>query len=148
MNCPPWYYIIVPLEGLEVTLSFFMGFYRLYIKSSTWHDIFIILAKFLDSKKCCRNYVEADSKWPKRPKFSTKAKNGCTWENNNFTLTGIMTLIFGWQIFKEMISHPVKELSKCSIWDKLLHAKKYPKLGIQLPNAGDDNQSCMILTFF
>ena len=29
---------------------------------------------------------------------------------------------------------------------KLLLAKKRPKLGIQLPNAGDDNQSCRILT--
>ena len=29
---------------------------------------------------------------------------------------------------------------------KLLLAKKRPKLGIQLPNSGDDNQSCHILT--
>ena len=29
---------------------------------------------------------------------------------------------------------------------KLLLALKCPKLGVQLPNAGDDNQSCRILT--
>ena len=29
---------------------------------------------------------------------------------------------------------------------KLLLAKKFPKLGIQLPNPGDENQSCHILT--
>ena len=29
---------------------------------------------------------------------------------------------------------------------KLLLAKKYPKLGKQIPNAGDDDQSCHILT--
>ena len=32
-----------------------------------------------------------------------------------------------------------------SILTKLLLAKKRPKLGIQLPNAGDDNQSYRLL---
>ena len=32
------------------------------------------------------------------------------------------------------------------IFVKFLLAEKCPKLGIQLPNAGDDNQSCHILT--
>ena len=30
----------------------------------------------LDPNKCCRNDVEADVKWPKCPKLSSKAKNG------------------------------------------------------------------------
>ena len=37
-------------------------------------------------------------------------------------------------------------ISKLSILAKLLLAKKRPRLGLQLPNAGDDNQSCHILT--
>ena len=32
-----------------------------------------------------------------------------------------------------------------SILTNILLAKKRPKLGIQLPNAGDDNQSCLML---
>ena len=32
-----------------------------------------------------------------------------------------------------------------SILAKLLLPKKRPKLGMQIPNAGDDNQSCHIL---
>ena len=47
---------------------------------------------------------------------------------------------------KGEISRPVKVFSKFSLLTKLLLAKKYPKLGIQLPNAGDDNRSCCILT--
>ena len=47
---------------------------------------------------------------------------------------------------KGVISRPVKDFSKVSIFTKLLLALKLPKLGIQLPNAGDDNQSCCILT--
>ena len=39
-----------------------------------------------------------------------------------------------------------KRIFKLYILDKLLLAKKRPKLGIQLPNSGDDNQSCCILT--
>ena len=35
---------------------------------------------------------------------------------------------------------------KESILTKSLLAKKRPKLGIQLPNAGDNNQSCRLLT--
>ena len=41
-----------------------------------------------------------------------------------------------------------KDSANFSILAKLLLAKKYPKLGIQLLNAGDDNQSCLILTGF
>ena len=41
---------------------------------------------------------------------------------------------------------PSKYLAKSYILDKLLLAKKLPKLGIQIPNAGDDNQSCLIWT--
>ena len=40
-----------------------------------------------------------------------------------------------------MISRPVKGFSKLSILAKLLLDKKCPKLGIQLPNYGEDNQS-------
>ena len=47
---------------------------------------------------------------------------------------------------KGVISWFVKGLSKLSLLAKLLLAKKRPKLVIQLPNAGDDNQSCRILT--
>ena len=46
----------------------------------------------------------------------------------------------------EMISRPVKGFFILSILTKLLLAKKSPKLGIQLPNGGYDNQSCRILT--
>ena len=38
-----------------------------------------------------------------------------------------------------------KDSANFSILAKLLLAKKYPKLGIQLPNTRDDNQSCHIL---
>ena len=47
---------------------------------------------------------------------------------------------------KEGDSRPVKVFSNLSILDKLLLVLKHPKLGIQLPNAVDDNQSCHILT--
>ena len=47
---------------------------------------------------------------------------------------------------KGVIYCPVKEFSKFSILAQLLLAKKYPKLGIQIPNAGYDNQSCHLLT--
>ena len=39
-----------------------------------------------------------------------------------------------------------KDFSKFPILAELLLAKKMFKLGIQLPNTGDDNQSCHILT--
>ena len=41
---------------------------------------------------------------------------------------------------------PWKEVSKFSILAKLLPDLKRPKLGVQIPNSGDDNQSCRILT--
>ena len=47
---------------------------------------------------------------------------------------------------KGVISWPVKDFSKFSILAKFLLAKGRPILGIQLPNVGDDNQSCHILT--
>ena len=69
--------------------------------------IVIVLATFLDANKCCRNYVEAGTKRPKRPKLSSRAKNGCTWEKY---------LLFDWDYganiwvkdFQEVISRPVK----------------------------------------
>ena len=45
----------------------------------------------------------------------------------------------------DLLSHKMI-LPNISILDKLLLVKKCPKLGIQIPNAGDDNQSCRILT--
>ena len=74
------------------------GLCKLHIKSSTWHSISTILTTFLDPTKCCRNYVEAGTKWPKHSKLSSRAKNWCTWENNISPLTGLLTLIFGWHI--------------------------------------------------
>ena len=47
---------------------------------------------------------------------------------------------------KEVIYQPRKGFSKLSILAMLLLAQKRPKLGIWLPNAGYDNQSCHILT--
>ena len=56
------------------------GLCRIYIflKSSTWHHIFIILVTSLDPKKCCRNYVESGTKCSKCPKLSSRAQNGRT----------------------------------------------------------------------
>ena len=45
-----------------------------------------------------------------------------------------------------VISRPVKVFFKLLILTKLLLALKRPKLGIQLPNAGDNNESYYILT--
>ena len=60
-----------------------------------------------------------------------------------------MTLIFGCQFSKGVISHAMKEFfPNCQILTQLLPAKKRPKLGIHIPNAGDENQSCHILTVF
>ena len=61
-------------------------------------------------------------------------------------MTGLLTLIFGFQMQQGVISWPVKLFFILPILTKLLLALKCPKLGIQLPNAGDDNQSCRILT--
>ena len=48
---------------------------------------------------------------------------------------------------KGVISSPIKWFfSNFSILAKLLLAKKCPKWGIRIPNAGDDNQGCRILT--
>ena len=47
-------------------------------------------------------------------------------------------------MYKGVIYCPVKVFPLFSILDKLLLAKKRPKLGIQLINAEDDNQSCHI----
>ena len=119
---------------------------RIYMKSSTWHDISTILAPFLDPKKCCRNYVETGTKWPKYPKLSSRAKNGPTWENNNppwldsdakIWITGVQE--------GDPLAH--KRIFQFSILAKLLLAKNIPNyIGIQLPNAGDYNHSCHILT--
>ena len=57
-----------------------------------------------------------------------------------------MTLLFVWQMSKGMISWSVKGFFRYLILAKLLLAKKLPKLGIQIPNAGDENQSCLIWT--
>ena len=57
-----------------------------------------------------------------------------------------MTLIFGCKISKGDISGPINDFTKLSILAKLLLAQKRPKFGIQLPNAGCDNQSCRIFT--
>ena len=59
-----------------------------------------------------------------------------------------MTQRFESHMSKGVVSWPIKGFSKFSILAKLLLAKKRPKLGVQLPNAGDDNQSCHILTVF
>ena len=49
-------------------------------------------------------------------------------------------------MYKGAVYRPIKDVSKWSILTKLLPAKKRLKLGIQIPNAGDDNISCHILT--
>ena len=59
-------------------------------------------------------------------------------------MTGLLTLIFLWQMCKGAISRPVNDVPKLSILTKSLLAKKCPKLGIHIPNAGDDNQSYLI----
>ena len=72
--------LITDLEGPEASFPCLVhrGRYMIYIKSIAWHCNFIILATILEPKKCCRKYVEAGAKWPKCPKLSSKAKNGCT----------------------------------------------------------------------
>ena len=102
------------------------GHCRIYIKSSTWHHISIILAATLDSEKFCINYVEAGAKWPKRLKLSSKAKNGRTLDMHISTVTRFLTLIFGWKISKGVISQPMKGFSKLSILTELLLAKNVP----------------------
>ena len=62
-------------------------------------------------------------------------------------MTGLMTLKCILQMSKGVISCPVKGFSNFPILTELLLAKRRPKLGIQLPNAGNDNQSCPILMF-
>ena len=69
-----------------------------------------------------------------------------TLEKKISAVNGLMTLIFGWQMSTGVISRTTKGFSKLSILVELLFAKKGPKLGIQLPNAGDDNQCCFMLT--
>ena len=98
---------------------------------------------FLDPKKCYRNSVEAGTKRSKHSKLSSRSKNGYTWENNIFPMTGLLMLRFRWQMSKREISWPVKD---SQILTKSWLAQKHPKYGIHLPNAGDDNQSCRILT--
>ena len=138
MKCAPSCSLITALEGLKSSFSCLAhrDQYRVYIKSSTWHHIFVVLATILDPNKCCRSYVEAGSKLPKCPKLSIKAKNGRACKNNISTVTKILTLRFRWKISKGEISWPVKGFFILSILTKLLLAKKRPKLGIQLPNAG------------
>ena len=38
------------------------GLCKFYIKSCTWHHIFVFFATFLDDEKCCRNYVYPGTK--------------------------------------------------------------------------------------
>ena len=102
------------------------GHCRIYIKYSTWHHIFIILATVLDPKKFYRNYVEAGTKCPKYPKLSSRAKNGCTQEKNISAVTGLFTLTFGWKISKGVISRTVKDFAKFLPLDKLLLSKNIP----------------------
>ena len=61
-------------------------------------------------------------------------------------MTGILMPIFVWKMPKGVMSWPVNPPPQFLIFVKFLLAEKCPKLGIQLPNAGDDNQSCRILT--
>ena len=88
-----------------------LGWTLSYIKSSTWNHIFIILATILDRKRFCKNYVEAGEKCPKCPKLSSRAKKGRTWKTIS-TVTGLLTLIFGWQMSTGVISCPVKVFSR------------------------------------
>ena len=108
--------------ALDIRVSFF----RLYVNCSAWHNIFIILYSFLDHNKCCRNYAEFGSKCPKRPKSSSRPQNGHSREKNNTPLIGLLILIYGWQIYKEVIYRPVKPFFKCSTLEKLSLAKKFP----------------------
>ena len=62
---------------VDITVAM-MSQLSLYVKYSTWNNIYIILATILEPKESCRNYVEAGTKWPKCPKLSSKAKNGST----------------------------------------------------------------------
>ena len=83
---------------------------RLYIKSSIWHNVFIILATFWDPKKFCQNYAESGAEWQKCPKLSTWAKNGCPWENNILTVTVLLTLRCKLQMSKGVMSWPVEKI--------------------------------------
>ena len=126
----PFICFITVLKAWKASFPFLdhQGRCRIYINYSTWHHIFIILATILDHNKCCRNDLEAGIKWTKCPKLSSRAKNGCTWENNISTVTGLMTLRFGWQMSKGVIFWPVKDFSTFSSLDKLLLAKNHLKL--------------------
>ena len=122
------------------------GCCRIYIKSSTWHHIFIILATTLDAKKFCRNYVEAGKKWPKCSKWSSREK----WihlitENLNCDYISDNKNWMGDVQWDDISGHYRTFLNYYSL-SILLLAKQRTKLCIHLPNAGHDHQSCPIIT--
>ena len=57
-------------------------------------------------------------------------------------------LNFGWTSDTNIFMADVQGSDILSNLAKLLLVKKGHNLGIHLPNAGDDNHSCHILTFF
>ena len=125
MNRAPSCSLTTDLEGLKAYFSLLgpLGCCGIYIKSISWHHILIILATILYHIKFCGNNVEAGSKRPKFPKFSSRSKNGLTWENNISTVTVLLTLTYVRNKSNGVIYHPVNEFSKLSILAKLLLAK-------------------------
>ena len=108
-NCAPWWSLITREEVLKTYFPCFyhQGLYRLYMNSSTWNYIFIILATFLDPKKSFRNYVEAGTNGQNVPNQVIGLKKA--WLRSNIsTMTVIMALIFGLHISNEVFYRPVK----------------------------------------
>ena len=75
---------------------------------------------FFYSHKCYGNYVEAGTNWPKCPKLSSRAKMGTLEKIIFSTVTGLLTLIFGWQMSKGVISTHVKGFN-CKFFDQVIN---------------------------
>ena len=78
MNYVPSFSPITALGGLEAPFSLLgtSPLWRPYIKSSTWHHNFDLLATFLDPKKWCRSCVDPSTKEAKRPILCSRPKMG------------------------------------------------------------------------
>ena len=83
--------------------------FRLYIKSSIWHYIFVFFATFLDDEKICRNYVDPGTK---RAKTAKIVSAGQKWArlDKEYLQSDWMTLRFEWQVGEEVIYPLIKDL--------------------------------------
>ena len=70
------------------------GLCRFYIKSSTWHHIFIFFATFKDDEKFCRSCVYSSTEGAKTTHIMSQAKNERGWWRNISTLTNVPTWQF------------------------------------------------------